>query len=72
MSWVNRQAPLVPCDGISPTLSPELLAPVQVRALKPFVFGANIAPGDRFTMPRHRAEYAQFLGLVTLNVHGEQ
>jgi len=48
------------------------LAPVMVRALKPFVFGANIAPGDRFLMPRHRALYAAFLQLVSLDIHGER
>ncbi len=60
-------------DQAFPTLGPEMLQPIEVRALIVFGFGdALVQVGDVLRMPRHRAEYAAFLGLVTLNIHGER
>ena len=71
MSWANRKAVTMEREQ-NPTFTPEMLTPTEVRALIVFGFGAHmVAVGDVLLMPRHKAEYAKFLGLVTLNVDGE-
>jgi len=70
MSWATRKTPTVERDG-SPSLDPSMLEPVKVRALKDFQFGlVKVYTGDLLKMPKHKAEYARFLQLVTLDVDG--
>jgi hypothetical protein len=53
-------------------MDPAMLEPVNVRVLSRFGIGDRLLEvGDVLILPKHRALYAAFLQLVTLDVNGE-